>query len=86
MFIFTALSNGVHFFIKIHLHYFAEAPSDVIKVYRADQSFRFIYVNKDTTAGDAVKKACKEFGISDNVSENALRTQFPVSVEQSCHF
>ena len=54
------------------LFYFAEAPNEVIKVYRADQSSRFIFVNKDTTAGDAVKRACKEFGISDNVGDNAL--------------
>ena len=49
-----------------------EAPDDVIKVYRADQSFRFIFVNKDTTAGDAVKTACKEFAIIDNASDHAL--------------
>jgi len=50
----------------------AETPKDVIKVYRADQSHRFVCVGRDTTASDAVAHACKEFMITDNVENYAL--------------
>jgi len=55
-----------------------EAPEDVIKVYRADQSHRFIFVNRDTTAGEAVKSACRDFGIVEEVHNYSL---YKVSVQ-----
>nr|CAB3265438.1 rap guanine nucleotide exchange factor 2-like [Phallusia mammillata] len=56
----------------------SEVPEDVIKVYRADQTHRFVCVNRDTTAGDAVVHACKEYGIIDDVENYAL---YKVSVQ-----
>ncbi|XP_039273459.2 rap guanine nucleotide exchange factor 6-like isoform X6 [Styela clava] len=48
----------------------AEVPEDVIKVFRADQTYRFVFVNQDTTAEEAVRAACKEFGIAADSSKN----------------
>ncbi|XP_076825395.1 uncharacterized protein LOC143470976 isoform X3 [Clavelina lepadiformis] len=55
-----------------------EIPEDVIKVYRVDQTCRFIFVSRDTTAGDAVQMACREFGITEEVHNYAL---YKVSVQ-----
>ena len=43
----------------------ADAPEEVIKVYRGDQSYKFLLVNRDTTAGDVVDQALREFMIID---------------------
>ena len=68
-----------NFYIKIHISHLLikflvvpEAPQDVIKIYKADQTFKFIFVNDDTTAKDAVEKVCKEFSITENLDEYAL--------------
>ena len=49
-----------------------EAPEDVIKIYKADQNCKFMFVNEDTTAGDAVDKAFQEFAITENIENYAL--------------
>merc|ERR1719427_2021881 len=54
------------------------APEDVVKIYRSDQSHRYIFINKNTTAAEAVIQACKEFAIQHEVHTYSL---YKVSVQ-----
>ncbi|XP_076440019.1 rap guanine nucleotide exchange factor 2-like [Babylonia areolata] len=43
----------------------AEFPEHVIKIFRADQSFKFLLIHKETTAKEVVMLALQEFGVTE---------------------
>lgn len=47
-------------------------PEHVLKVYKPDQSFKFLLVHKETTAHEVVMLALQEFGITDPSSNYSL--------------
>ncbi|XP_069123814.1 rap guanine nucleotide exchange factor 6-like isoform X8 [Argopecten irradians] len=49
-----------------------DIPDHVVKVYRADQSFKFLPIHKETTAREVVMLALQEFGITDPSSNYSL--------------
>ncbi|KAL3876620.1 hypothetical protein ACJMK2_034439 [Sinanodonta woodiana] len=49
-----------------------EFPEHVIKVYRADQSFKYLLIHKDTTAREVVMLSLREFGLTDPSSNFSL--------------
>lgn len=55
-----------------------QSPDQVIKVFRSDQSFKYLFVHRETSAQEVVMLALSEFGISD-VSKNY--SLFQVSAE-----
>merc|ERR1719391_1634723 len=55
-------------------------PEHSLKIYKADQTHRFLLVNKNTTAREVVMLSLKEFGITDCSTNYAL---FEVSVSDN---
>ena len=55
-------------------------PEHSLKIYKADQTHRFLLVNKNTTAREVVMLSLKEFGITDCSTNYAL---FEVSVNDN---
>ncbi|XP_021348179.1 rap guanine nucleotide exchange factor 2-like isoform X4 [Mizuhopecten yessoensis] len=49
-----------------------DLPDHVVKVYRADQSFKFLPIHKETTAREVVMLALQEFGVTDPSSNYSL--------------
>ncbi|CAC5366729.1 RAPGEF2 [Mytilus coruscus] len=49
-----------------------EYPDHVVKVFRADQSFKYLPIRKDVTAREVVMLALQEFGVTDPSSNFAL--------------
>ncbi|KAL5018416.1 hypothetical protein ScPMuIL_004138 [Solemya velum] len=47
-------------------------PEHVVKVYRADQSFKYLLIHKETTAREVVMLALREFGVTDPSSNYSL--------------
>lgn len=47
-------------------------PEHVLKVYKPDQNFKYLLVNKETTAHEVVMLALQEFGITDPSSNYSL--------------
>ncbi|XP_046742541.1 rap guanine nucleotide exchange factor 6-like isoform X7 [Diprion similis] len=47
-------------------------PEHVLKVYKADQTCKYLLVNKETTAHEVVMLALREFGITDSSSNFSL--------------
>ena len=47
-------------------------PEHVLKVYKADQSFKYLLVHKETTAHEVVMLSLQEFGITEPSSNYAL--------------
>ncbi|XP_076365591.1 rap guanine nucleotide exchange factor 2-like isoform X4 [Tachypleus tridentatus] len=47
-------------------------PEHVLKVYRADQTFKYLLVHKETTAREVVMLSLREFGITDSSSNYSL--------------
>lgn len=56
-------------------------PEHSLKIYKADQTHRFLLVNKNTTAREVVMLSLKEFGITDCSTDYAL---FEVSTCRYC--
>ncbi|XP_076458916.1 rap guanine nucleotide exchange factor 2-like isoform X3 [Babylonia areolata] len=50
----------------------SEPPQYVVKVFRADQSFKFILIHKETTAKEVVMFTLQEFGVADNPGDFSL--------------
>ncbi|KAF8771177.1 Rap guanine nucleotide exchange factor 2 like protein [Argiope bruennichi] len=48
-------------------------PEHVLKVYKSDQTFKFLLVHKETTAREVVMLSLREFGITDPSSNYSLR-------------
>uniref|UniRef100_A0A2C9LIN6 Rap guanine nucleotide exchange factor 2 n=1 Tax=Biomphalaria glabrata TaxID=6526 RepID=A0A2C9LIN6_BIOGL len=48
-------------------------PEHVVKVYRSDQSFKYLLIHKETTAKEVVMLALQEFGITDPSCNYSLR-------------
>ncbi|KAL8569549.1 hypothetical protein ACOMHN_002095 [Nucella lapillus] len=49
-----------------------DMPQFVVKVFRADQSFKFILIHKETTAKEVVALALQEFGCTENSGDFTL--------------
>ncbi|XP_060559630.1 rap guanine nucleotide exchange factor 6-like isoform X9 [Ruditapes philippinarum] len=49
-----------------------EYPEHVVKVYRSDQSFKYLLIHKETTAKEVVMLSLREFGITDPSSNFSL--------------
>ncbi|XP_045212105.2 rap guanine nucleotide exchange factor 6-like isoform X7 [Mercenaria mercenaria] len=49
-----------------------EYPDHVVKVYRSDQSFKYLLIHKETTAKEVVMLSLREFGITDPSSNFSL--------------
>ncbi|XP_022246938.1 rap guanine nucleotide exchange factor 6-like isoform X4 [Limulus polyphemus] len=47
-------------------------PEHVLKVYRADQTFKYLLIHKETTAREVVMLSLREFGITDPSSKYSL--------------
>jgi Rap guanine nucleotide exchange factor 2 len=43
----------------------SEYPEHVLKVYKADQTFKYLLVHKETTAHEVVMLSLQEFGITE---------------------
>ena len=54
------------------MNFLADVPEEVLKIYRGDQSYKFLLVNRDTTAGDVVDQALREFMIIDGKDNYSL--------------
>ncbi|GLV34005.1 PDZ domain-containing guanine nucleotide exchange factor [Carabus blaptoides fortunei] len=50
----------------------ADYPEHVLKVYKPDQSFKYLLVHKETTAHEVVMLALQEFGITESSSKFSL--------------
>ncbi|XP_064216044.1 rap guanine nucleotide exchange factor 6 isoform X4 [Tribolium castaneum] len=50
----------------------ADYPEHVLKVYKPDQSYKYLLVHKETTAHEVVMLALQEFGITDPSSNYSL--------------
>ncbi|XP_078658602.1 rap guanine nucleotide exchange factor 2-like isoform X8 [Branchiostoma floridae x Branchiostoma belcheri] len=68
-------------------HNYIDAPNQyecndqAVKVYRADQTCKYILVNKDTSSKEVVQFALREFGILDTESENFSLCEVTVGAE-----
>ena len=65
--------------VSQHLHqyddrpsYTSEYPEHVLKVYKADQTFKYLLVHKETTAHEVVMLSLQEFGITETSSNFSL--------------
>ncbi|XP_014679992.1 PREDICTED: rap guanine nucleotide exchange factor 2-like [Priapulus caudatus] len=47
-------------------------PEHVLKVYKADQTYKYLLVHKETTAREVVMLALREFGITDPSGDYSL--------------
>lgn len=50
----------------------ADYPEHVLKVYKPDQTYKYLLVNKETTAHEVVMLALQEFGMTDPSSNYSL--------------
>ncbi|XP_005105136.2 rap guanine nucleotide exchange factor 2 isoform X2 [Aplysia californica] len=50
-----------------------EMPEHVVKVYKSDQTFKYLLIHKETTAKEVVMLALQEFGITEPSCEFSLR-------------
>ncbi|CAL1529208.1 unnamed protein product [Lymnaea stagnalis] len=50
-----------------------EMPEHVVKVYKSDQTFKYLLIHKETTAKEVVMLALQEFGITDPSCNYSLR-------------
>ena len=50
----------------------SEYPEHVLKVYKADQTFKYLLVHKETTAHEVVMLSLQEFGITESSSNFSL--------------
>jgi Rap guanine nucleotide exchange factor 2 len=50
----------------------SEFPEHVLKVYKADQTFKYLLVHKETTAHEVVMLSLQEFGITESSSNYTL--------------
>ncbi|KAG8191865.1 hypothetical protein JTE90_019800 [Oedothorax gibbosus] len=48
-------------------------PEHVLKIYKCDQTFKFLMIHKETTAREVVMLSLREFGITDPSSNYSLR-------------
>ncbi|KAL4239412.1 hypothetical protein ACF0H5_000227 [Mactra antiquata] len=49
-----------------------EIPEHVVKVYRSDQTFKYLLIHKETTAKEVVMLSLREFGVTDPSSQYSL--------------
>ncbi|XP_052780922.1 rap guanine nucleotide exchange factor 6-like isoform X6 [Mya arenaria] len=47
-------------------------PEHVVKVFRSDQSFKYLLIHKETTAKEVVMLSLREFGVTDSSSNYSL--------------
>ena len=66
------LNNHQHHLPESDSHNRTEYPEHVLKVYKSDQTFKYLLVHKETTAHEVVMLSLQEFGITEPSSNFSL--------------
>ena len=66
------LNNHHHHLPESDSHNRTEYPEHVLKVYKSDQTFKYLLVHKETTAHEVVMLSLQEFGITEPSSNFSL--------------